>query len=102
MAVENPEPQLQRASDERMDRVGAHSAVDHRLRMLYAGLVGIGHSTDEIVPESRFIEDLGFDSLDCVELTMAVEEAPGISTLESNSRTPSSMRSGAYLCPRMS
>lgn len=49
-------------------------AVDNRLKRLIAGLAGIGHSPDEIVPVSRFIEDLGFDSLDCVELIMAVEE----------------------------
>lgn len=30
--------------------------------------------TDEITPESSFIEDLGADSLDVVELVMAFEE----------------------------
>jgi acyl carrier protein len=49
-----------------------------RLRKIIAGLIGIGHSADEIVPESRFIEDLGLDSLDSVELIMAVEEEFGI------------------------
>jgi acyl carrier protein len=29
---------------------------------------------DEIMPDARFIEDLGADSLDIVELIMAIEE----------------------------
>jgi len=33
---------------------------------------------DQITPESRFIEDLGADSLDVVELIMAIEEKFGI------------------------
>ncbi|MEO0285482.1 MAG: acyl carrier protein [candidate division WOR-3 bacterium] len=31
-------------------------------------------SEDQIKPESRFMEDLGADSLDVVELVMAIEE----------------------------
>jgi acyl carrier protein len=31
-------------------------------------------SEDQIKPESRFMEDLGADSLDVVELIMAIEE----------------------------
>jgi len=31
--------------------------------------------SDEIVPTARFLEDLGADSLDIVELIMALEEA---------------------------
>jgi acyl carrier protein len=34
-------------------------------------------SIDEIRPESSFIDDLGADSLDIVELVMAMEEAFG-------------------------
>lgn len=33
---------------------------------------------DEVKPESRFVEDLGADSLDVVELVMALEEKFGI------------------------
>jgi len=33
---------------------------------------------DEVKPEARFIEDLGADSLDTVELVMALEEEFGI------------------------
>jgi acyl carrier protein len=33
-----------------------------------------GVSADEVTPEASFIEDLGADSLDIVELVMALEE----------------------------
>jgi len=33
---------------------------------------------DEIKPESKFVEDLGADSLDVVEMIMALEEKFGI------------------------
>lgn len=35
-------------------------------------------SEDQIKPESSFIEDLGADSLDVVELVMSIEEKFGI------------------------
>ena len=38
----------------------------------------LGASADEVVAESAFVEDLGADSLDVVELVMAIEEAFGI------------------------
>jgi acyl carrier protein len=34
----------------------------------------LGVSKDEVVPEASFIDDLGADSLDIVELVMAMEE----------------------------
>lgn len=34
----------------------------------------LGLSRDEIKPEMDFIKDMGADSLDCVEITMALEE----------------------------
>ena len=34
----------------------------------------LGASRDEVVPEASFIDDLGADSLDIVELVMAMEE----------------------------
>jgi acyl carrier protein len=42
-------------------------------------------SADEIKPESRFVEDLGADSLDVVELVMALEEAFDIEIPEDQS-----------------
>lgn len=37
----------------------------------------LGVSEDQVVPEAKFIEDLGADSLDQVELVMALEEEFG-------------------------
>ena len=34
----------------------------------------LGVAADEVTPEASFIEDLGADSLDIVELVMALEE----------------------------
>jgi acyl carrier protein len=38
----------------------------------------LGVNADEITPETSFVEDLGADSLDNVELVMAFEETFGI------------------------
>ena len=38
----------------------------------------LGVSPDEIVPSASFIDDLGADSLDIVELVMAFEEEFGV------------------------
>jgi acyl carrier protein len=38
----------------------------------------LGVAADEVTPDSSFIEDLGADSLDIVELVMALEEEFGI------------------------
>jgi acyl carrier protein len=38
----------------------------------------LGVTADQVKPESKMIEDLGADSLDAVELVMAVEEEFGI------------------------
>ena len=34
----------------------------------------LGVNADQVTPEAKFIEDLGADSLDIVELVMALEE----------------------------
>lgn len=38
----------------------------------------LGVEEGEVVPDAKFIEDLGADSLDTVELVMALEEEFGI------------------------
>ena len=35
----------------------------------------LGVEEDEVVPDAKFVDDLGADSLDTVELVMAFEEA---------------------------
>ena len=47
-------------------------SVDERVKGIAAEQLGIG--VDEINNESSFIDDLGADSLDTVELVMALEE----------------------------
>ncbi len=46
--------------------------VTQRLKEIIAEQLGI--SEEEIVPEASFVDDLGADSLDLVELIMALEE----------------------------
>jgi acyl carrier protein len=48
-------------------------AVEERIKEIIVDQLGV--SGDEIVPEASFIDDLGADSLDTVELVMALEEA---------------------------
>ncbi|MGH7884258.1 MAG: acyl carrier protein [Thermodesulfobacteriota bacterium] len=38
----------------------------------------LGKSEDEVTPDSSFIEDLGADSLDLVELIMSMEDEFGL------------------------
>jgi acyl carrier protein len=46
--------------------------VEAKVKSIIAEQLGVGE--DEIKTESAFIEDLGADSLDIVELVMAMEE----------------------------
>ncbi len=38
----------------------------------------LGVNAEQVTPEAKFIEDLGADSLDTVELVMAIEEEFGV------------------------
>jgi len=46
--------------------------IEQKVKSIIAEQLGVGE--DEIKPNSSFIEDLGADSLDIVELVMAMEE----------------------------
>jgi acyl carrier protein len=46
--------------------------VEQKVKNIIADQLGVGE--EEIKPTSSFIEDLGADSLDIVELVMAMEE----------------------------
>ncbi len=50
--------------------------VEDKVRSIIAEQLGV--KQEEIKPESSFIDDLGADSLDTVELVMALEEEFGI------------------------
>ena len=47
-------------------------AVEDKIREIIVEQLGV--SAEEVVPEASFIDDLGADSLDIVELVMAMEE----------------------------
>ncbi len=46
----------------------------------------LGVDEEEVKPEAKFIEDLGADSLDTVELVMAMEEKFGIDIPDSDAQ----------------
>ncbi len=48
------------------------SSIEERVKKIVAEQLGV--SEDEVTPEASFIDDLGADSLDAVELVMALEE----------------------------
>ena len=47
-------------------------AVEERIRKIIAEQLGV--EEEDVVPDASFVEDLGADSLDTVELVMALEE----------------------------
>ena len=51
-------------------------SVEERIRGIIARQLEV--QADEVVPEASFADDLGSDSLDLVELVMAMEEEFGI------------------------
>lgn len=51
-------------------------AVGEKIKSIIAEQLGV--KTEEVTPEASFIDDLGADSLDTVELIMALEEEFGI------------------------
>ena len=50
----------------------AMGTVDERVKKIIGEQLGV--EEDEVTPEASFVEDLGADSLDTVELVMALEE----------------------------
>ena len=49
------------------------TSTEDRIKKIVVDQLGV--NADQITPEAKFIEDLGADSLDTVELVMALEEA---------------------------
>jgi acyl carrier protein len=52
------------------------ATVDERVKKIIAEQLGV--EEDEVTSEASFVEDLGADSLDTVELVMALDEEFGI------------------------
>jgi len=48
------------------------ATVEERVKKIIAEQLGV--EEEEVTPEASFVEDLGADSLDTVELVMALEE----------------------------
>jgi acyl carrier protein len=55
---------------------GECMSIDIRVKKIIVEQLGV--NADEVVPSASFIDDLGADSLDTVELVMALEEDFGI------------------------
>ncbi len=53
----------------------AEKSVAERVKEIIVEQLGV--NPDQVTPEAKFIEDLGADSLDTVELVMAFEEEFG-------------------------
>jgi acyl carrier protein len=47
-------------------------AIEERVKQIIVEQLGVNET--EVTPEAKFIDDLGADSLDLVELVMALEE----------------------------
>lgn len=58
------------------ERRGVMSVIDERVKDIIAEQLGV--KKEEIKSESSFVDDLGADSLDTVEIVMALEEEFGI------------------------
>ena len=54
----------------------ADKPIDQRVKDIIVEQLGV--KPDQVTPEAKFVEDLGADSLDTVELIMALEEEFGI------------------------
>jgi len=54
----------------------AEKPIDQRVKDIIVEQLGV--KPEQVTPEAKFIEDLGADSLDTVELVMALEEEFGI------------------------
>ena len=52
------------------------ASVEERVKQIIVEQLGVGEG--EVTPTASFVDDLGADSLDTVELVMAFEEAFGI------------------------
>jgi acyl carrier protein len=57
----------------RKNKNGGPYMVEEKVKEIISKQLGVNAS--EVVPEASFVEDLGADSLDTVELVMAFEEA---------------------------
>ena len=50
----------------------SNSNIEERVKKIIVDMLGV--KPEDVVPEASFVDDLGADSLDTVELVMALEE----------------------------
>jgi acyl carrier protein len=55
--------------------MAAEKTIEQRVKDIIVEQLGV--NPDQVTPDAKFIEDLGADSLDTVELVMALEEEFG-------------------------
>lgn len=55
--------------------MAAEKSIEQRVKDIIVEQLGV--NPDQVTPDAKFIEDLGADSLDTVELVMALEEEFG-------------------------
>ena len=56
--------------------MAAEKSIEQRVKAIITEQLGV--NPDQVTPDAKFIEDLGADSLDIVELVMAFEEEFGV------------------------
>jgi acyl carrier protein len=56
--------------------MAAEKTIEQRIKDIIVDQLSV--NADQVTPEAKFIEDLGADSLDTVELVMALEEEFGM------------------------
>ena len=55
--------------------MAAEKSIEQRVKAIITEQLGV--NPEQVTPDAKFIEDLGADSLDTVELVMALEEEFG-------------------------
>ena len=53
----------------------SNTNIEERVKKIIVDMLGV--KPEDVVPEASFVDDLGADSLDTVELVMALEEEYG-------------------------
>lgn len=56
--------------------MASEKSIEQRIKDIIVDQLSV--NADQVTPEAKFIEDLGADSLDTVELVMALEEEFGL------------------------
>lgn len=66
------------------------ASVEERVKQIIVEQLGVDEA--EVTPTASFVDDLGADSLDIVELVMAFEEAFGIEIPDENAEKIASVK----------